>query len=447
MSIKFNLIFKKIFYLIVLFIIFSCKKERKEDVTLIIRDEHNNLIKIHEIKSNYGVGVVNVDRLRFRALNDLHSKTLRYLDKGTIVTIIAKDNYRVRIDDIEDYWYNIEFEGIKGWVFGHYIDIYKNIEDAKAGAKRYLIDNPLKNLIQLEQEELENNLFFLSNFRLCQLIDDKNWKAKILKTQEGMAVISFYFGKDPKIVYYTSKNIKNRSDLSNLYSYNLETEENNLILKNIYFFYLNKENFCIVVSPYKENNRDFFKIFLYDLELKKEIKEVVKIEKKENIEISEDDIFSLTLIREKGSKINLEFDESKNLIYFKPLEENQTYLISLSNGEYIKLDIEKNVNIDIDSSKYLTIKVSQDKNRETFYTIILKDKITRIEKEIITSYLYPLNFSISPRRTYVVVTMISLKDVIDSYFYSYLYLISLTNFSIIPIAVDKVSFQPKWNFN
>ncbi|HOJ64770.1 MAG TPA: SH3 domain-containing protein [Spirochaetota bacterium] len=435
---------KIIFYF--LFIFFLSCKDRGEDSNIsVLKNEPD--IKIQNIKNNYGIGVVNVDRLRFRALNDLHSKTLRYLDKGTIVTILSKDNERVRIEDIEDYWYYIEFEGIKGWVFGYYLDIYTDIEDAKAGARRYLKDNPLTKMTQFENEEINNNLFFLSNFRLCQLVDNKIGKAKILKTQQGSAVTNYYFGKKSDIIYYTAKNVKSKSNFVNLYSYNMETENNELILKNIYLFYLNKDNFCIIVSPYKENDKEFFRIFLYDLENKSEIKEITKIEKKEDIEISEKDILSLTLIREAGSKINLEFDEKKNVIYFKPLEENQTYLISLANGEYFQLDIEKNLNIDIDSSRFLTIKASEDKEGKSLYSIILKDKITRIEKEIIISPLYPINFSISPRRTYIAVTMISTDQIIDGYFYSSLYLISLFNLSIIPIATDGTSYLPKWNFN
>lgn len=434
-----------IIFIIILF--FSCKKKDIDGNISVLKDDSNKFIKIEKISKNYGVGVVNVDRLRFRALNNLHSKTLRYLDKGTIVTILSKDNEKVKIEDIEDYWYNIEFEGIKGWVFGYYLDVYTDFEDAKIGAKRYLKDNPVTKSITLEYEEVNNNLFFISNFRLCQLIDSKIGKARIIGTYPGLGVISYRFGKNSNLVYYTAKNLKNKGDIVNLYSYNFETEVNDLILRNIYIFYLNKENFCIIVSPYKENNKEFFRIFLYNIELKEEIREITKIEKKGNLDISENDIFSLTLLRESGSKMSLEFDDKKNVLYFKPIEENQTYLISISNGEYFQLDIEKNLNIEIDSSRYINIKTEEDKDGKTLYTIILKDRITRIEKEIITSSLYPINFSISPRRTYIAVTMISNSEIVDTYFYSSLYLISLSTFSITPIATDGSSYMPVWNLN
>ena len=123
---KTTLLFKLISFFSFLMIIFfysSCKKENVNDI-----DDFNkkNILKAEEVKKSEKVGVVNVDRLRFRSDSDIHSKTLRYLDKGAIVTILEKDNMRVKIGEMEDYWYQIEYEGITGWVFGYFIDVYSS---------------------------------------------------------------------------------------------------------------------------------------------------------------------------------------------------------------------------------------------------------------------------------------------------------------------------------
>ena len=445
------LFIKNKFVILTLFIIilicFSCLKKESEDTTVILTK--SSKIIANTVSQNYGVGVVNTDRLRFRSLNDLHSKTLRYLDRGIIVVILSRDKYRVKINEIEDYWYNIEFEGIKGWVFGYYLDIYSSYDDAKFGASKYLKEEISESQTLYYEDSVNKNLFFLANGKLHQVINGKTGEALIIKTQQGLYVTNFYFTKNINKIYYLAENPKSNNNQNYLYLYNVETGENSLISKNINSIVINQEQnrgILLSIENDKENKSDYWVLNLYNFEDDIVVKEIVRIEKTTDYEIKNEDTFLKTLNRELGSLIHLEWDKMKNFIYFKPPEENQTYLISISNSSYTKIDLEKSNVFDIDSSRYIKIYSDENQTGNSIYNMVLKDRITGIEKTIIQSEYYPINFALSPRKAYIAITMVSTNEIINNYYHSSIYVLSLSSYSLIPISTDGVSYHPKWSF-
>jgi len=434
---------------IFLFTFTSCKKNESYKTEVFLNN--SSKLKVEEIKKNFGVGVVNSDRLRLRSLNDLHSKTLRYLDKGAIVTILAKDNNRVRIDEIEDYWYNVEYEGIKGWIFGYYADIYSSLEDAKYGSSKYLNDNPADKFTQTSsgyyEDAINKNLFFLLNGKIYQVIDGKKGNAKFIKTQTGLKVINFFFNETADKIYYIASPLKSSNDYGNLYLYDISSDENRVIHKSVYALSINsKDHRSIILTSKKDKSKTFWVLKYFDMKNFETIGDILFLPKADPpLEDATDDIFSLTLKRELGSLVYLEWDRKKNFLYFKPPEENQTYLISLSNNDSIKIDLEKRNTFDIDSSRYLAINSEEDGWGKNLYIITMKDRISGIEKEIIRSELYPINFCMSPRQIYIAISMISMKEVINGCFPSSIYVLSLSTYSLAPISTDGNSYQPKWS--
>ncbi|MCK4795910.1 MAG: SH3 domain-containing protein [Spirochaetes bacterium] len=438
---------KKCIFTIIIFLIIllCCKKTlNNNDVPLIKETD----LEAKEIKKTKGIGVVNVDRLRFRSDNDLHSKTLRYLDKGIVVTILNKDYKRVRIGEMEDYWYQIEYDGITGWVFGYFLDIYSSYENAKIGAKKYIqlktIDK--KDNIIYYEDAINKNLFFLSNGKILQVIDGRKGIAKILKTQPGLIVVNYFFTKISSSIYYIAKSSSNLNGNGNLYFYDLNKKKNELILKDVYAADINEKNdIALVLSIQKSLKDNYWVIKSFDIKSKSNIKKITKIKQNRDSENLEDDIFSTTLQRELGSFVDLKMDKKANFIYFKPPEENQTYLISISNGDFIQVDIEQSPVYNIDSSQFITINSEQDIDGTGKYSIILKDKFSGMEKEIIRSQLYPISFSISPKKNFLAISMIDVNVQKDKYYPSSVYVLSLSTYSLIAISTEGESYQPKWS--
>ncbi len=160
----------------------------------------------------------------------------------------------------------------------------------------------------------------------------------------------------------------------------------------------------------------------------------------------ENDVFSNTLKREAGTLAYIDFDNKKNFIYFKPPEENQTYLISMADASYIKIDIEKSNLFNLDDSKYLQIYSLQDENGNVNYSLILKEKYTSFEKEILKSKYYPTNVSVSPRQGFAALSLVSTDEIKDNYHPGDIYLLSLETRALTPISTDGNSYQAKWSY-
>ena len=439
--IKVRLIF--FFIAIVLLPLSSCKK----DINGNIENNKNNILKAEELKKNKGYGVVNVNNLHFRSGDDLNSKTLRFLNKGTIVSIIKKNDTRVKIGEMEDYWYQIEYEGITGWVFGYFIDIYSSFNNAKIMAKQYFeISEKEEKPDFFYDESINNNFFFLTNGKIFQLINGENGTNKILTSEIGLDVVSYFFSNNPDHIYYIAKKSIDYNGNGHLYKYNIKTENNELLVRNVYAADINKKkNKILLLTIQRTINVKYWLIRLLDLEEPDDIKIITKIKMLHDNAIKEHDTFILTLSREMGALSFLKLNEEGNFIYFKPSEENLTYIISILNGEYIKVEKEQEEPFFIDDSQFITTLSDQDENGEILYSIMLNDKISGRQKLIISSKLYPLNFSISPRKNYLGISMINLNKTIDKYYHSQVFILSLSTYSLTQLAPEGASYQPKWS--
>lgn len=68
-------------------------------------------------------GLVNEAGVRLRKAPDLRSEILQKLDKGTLVDIFELGDTEITIDNYTGIWYRVGLKGgVKGWVFGKYID-------------------------------------------------------------------------------------------------------------------------------------------------------------------------------------------------------------------------------------------------------------------------------------------------------------------------------------
>lgn len=64
----------------------------------------------------------------------------RETEKGVIVEIIKRDNKLINFDGTYDYWYYVDYEGELGWIYGQYIHIYNNYEQAVKRSEKILFN-------------------------------------------------------------------------------------------------------------------------------------------------------------------------------------------------------------------------------------------------------------------------------------------------------------------
>lgn len=117
---------KKLISLLFIVLIFfpSCflnKKDEKMKIELPIT-------QVLEQSANYAV--ITSSHLRLRPEPSVESKAITTLWKGYILEIISKSSKQYSVEGETDFWYQINYDGLTGWVFGAYIDIYPHLEKA-----------------------------------------------------------------------------------------------------------------------------------------------------------------------------------------------------------------------------------------------------------------------------------------------------------------------------
>ena len=78
--------------------------------------------------------VVKSPLLRIREEPTNKATVLSHIRMGTVVEIIAKSDREETIENEVSYWFRINYEGLKGWVFGSYLEIYDSRSKAEARA-------------------------------------------------------------------------------------------------------------------------------------------------------------------------------------------------------------------------------------------------------------------------------------------------------------------------
>ena len=71
--------------------------------------------------------------LRVRDQASGQSTVLAHVRMGAVVEIIGKSDKEDTIENETSFWYRVNYEGLKGWVFGTYIVIF----DTRAKADQF----------------------------------------------------------------------------------------------------------------------------------------------------------------------------------------------------------------------------------------------------------------------------------------------------------------------
>ncbi|MEI8092815.1 MAG: SH3 domain-containing protein [Spirochaetales bacterium] len=85
------------------------------------------------IQTYYGVVDFVLVRVRESPVQDGNLVTM--LRAGTIVEIVTSSSSEETIEGKNDRWYQIQFQGRRGWVFGSYLKIFDSLDKARNAAK------------------------------------------------------------------------------------------------------------------------------------------------------------------------------------------------------------------------------------------------------------------------------------------------------------------------
>jgi uncharacterized protein YgiM (DUF1202 family) len=102
----------------------SCRGGRPERIVL-------PSTPVLSIRSTWAV--VKSPLLRVRAEPSNKSEVLSHVRIGVAVEIIARSDNEDTLENEVAYWYRINYDGLKGWVFGSYLEIF----DSRSLAEKY----------------------------------------------------------------------------------------------------------------------------------------------------------------------------------------------------------------------------------------------------------------------------------------------------------------------
>ena len=82
------------------------------------------------VATNEWRGIVTADSLRVRFQPSVRAKVLSYLRRGEVVEVLQRGTDQERIAGAVAYWFEVSYQGVRGWVFGSHLDLI----DPGAGA-------------------------------------------------------------------------------------------------------------------------------------------------------------------------------------------------------------------------------------------------------------------------------------------------------------------------
>jgi hypothetical protein len=111
----------------VLIILGACKRE--EPVTALDMPT----TPVLTVRANWGV--VTSPYLRIRRQPRMDGDVVAHLRNSSIAEILAKTTYPETVEGQTNYWYEISSDGLRGWVFGSYLEFFDSRSKAEQAAR------------------------------------------------------------------------------------------------------------------------------------------------------------------------------------------------------------------------------------------------------------------------------------------------------------------------
>ena len=79
--------------------------------------------------------VVKSPLLRVRGEPSNQATVLSHIRMGAIVEVLTKSDKEETLESESAFWYRIDYQGLKGWVFGTYLEIF----DSRSKAQKFAV--------------------------------------------------------------------------------------------------------------------------------------------------------------------------------------------------------------------------------------------------------------------------------------------------------------------
>jgi hypothetical protein len=76
--------------------------------------------------------VVSSSYVRVRKEPNTSAEAIAHLRHRSVAEIVTRTPFPEMLDGRSDYWYQVQAEGVRGWIFGSFIELH----DSKAGAEQ-----------------------------------------------------------------------------------------------------------------------------------------------------------------------------------------------------------------------------------------------------------------------------------------------------------------------
>ncbi len=86
------------------------------------------------IRSTWAVVKSPLLRVRVEASNK--SQVLAHVRMGVVVEVIARSDKEETVEGETAFWYRVNYEGLKGWVFGSYLEVFDSRSKAETFAEK-----------------------------------------------------------------------------------------------------------------------------------------------------------------------------------------------------------------------------------------------------------------------------------------------------------------------
>ncbi|MFW5711549.1 MAG: SH3 domain-containing protein [bacterium] len=86
------------------------------------------------MRSNWAV--VASSHLRLREKASIQSHAVTTLWQNNVLEIISRDEVQQEVEGKTGYWYKVAYDGLQGWVFGAYLQMYESENEARRAAQK-----------------------------------------------------------------------------------------------------------------------------------------------------------------------------------------------------------------------------------------------------------------------------------------------------------------------